>query len=205
LLYLPRGMQHEVEALDVDTLHLNIGALQITWVDVLAAACANFARREPAARRAIPFDSLRSGPDAGASRELASLLRGLADSVDAAESFSTLAESFRRYQRTGGVRRAAGRTRAPLHARSAMQRAREVDGALEVEPGGARIRFRVDGREVDLPGRFEAAMRFVLATRRFCVADLPELDETSQIELAQRLVRVGLIATNSPSASGSQH
>jgi ribosomal protein L16 Arg81 hydroxylase len=94
-LYLPRGIIHDVQALDTFTVHLTFGIQQITWVDFIAALAAAAGLRDPRLRRSIPVRHHRTQPEAmRAAAEEA--LAALAESASAAEAFASIAAQFER-------------------------------------------------------------------------------------------------------------
>jgi hypothetical protein len=186
-LYVPRGTFHDVLAIDVDSLHITLGALPVTRIDWLTAAVTAGARADAGLRRGLPIGALEPGPVDPAHRaELAADLRALADALDADLAIGELAQAYVRFRGLAGVRR------PPAAIEGWFERVPEAEATLDVTVGRARL--TVNGKLVDLPARAAAAVRHVLASTRFTASSLPgDLEDKERIGLLDRLARVGLV------------
>jgi bifunctional lysine-specific demethylase and histidyl-hydroxylase NO66 len=192
-LYLPRGFPHEAEAQDDVSIHVTVGVLAHTWLDLWRHVLRTAADHRPF-REALP-PGFASHPEL-ASAELEVRLKELHDWLDGVvdeESVRRVARGFwsrRRPLLPGqfGQLEAARR----LEATTELRRRPGSVFALSVEGDEAVVVLGM--RELRMPDFCEPALRLVEdAPDRFRAADLPGLDEPSRLVLARRLVREGAV------------
>lgn len=192
VLYLPRGTPHAAETTDAASLHLTVGIRSVTWFDVLQRVLAD-AADEPRFRDALP-PGYADDPD-GLAAALQPVLKDAAawladrDATVVAEREVTRAHQSR-----------APDLRGQLAHVLALD---EVDADVAVTPRpGQRVRVHTDGdrivldladRQVRLPAGTRPAIDAMLADAPVRVGDLPGLDDASQVVLARRLVREGVL------------
>ena len=194
LAYVPRGVVHDAVSDDEPSLHITLGALTRTWIDLLVEAVWQVGRQDPVFRRGLPVGFGDAAFDRGPARAtFADLLRRLAENA----SFDTLLDGFAddlvssRHGLLWGqihqVRRLADMT---------------LDSVAGVRPNLLYSIDRTDdgvavscyGNEVVLPVHAEAPLRHALEHRSFTVGDLPgDLDDQGKLVLVRRLVREGLV------------
>ena len=67
-LYLPRGFVHDAHVNDETSLHITLGVIAYTWVDLMVEAVTLLAEEEAAVRWSLPLGSLH-GADRQADRQ----------------------------------------------------------------------------------------------------------------------------------------
>ena len=81
--YLPRGVMHEAQSLEQDSLHLTVGVLSRTWTDILLEAVAKVGLQDRQLRRGLPVGFAKAGYDRTEDRAFfADLLRRVSEQAD---------------------------------------------------------------------------------------------------------------------------
>jgi lysine-specific demethylase/histidyl-hydroxylase NO66 len=193
-LYIPRGFPHDAEAREEVSIHVTVGILAHTWLDLWRHVLREAADHRPF-RDALP-------PGFAARPEL------VLDELDI--RVKELRDWLEEAAGDGAVRSFAGsfwsrrRPIVPGHLRQ-LRLARGLDGdttmrlrpeavfRVDVSEGEARVQLGM--RELRMPGFCEPALRFVAeaGAQGFTASDLPGLDRGSQVVLARRLVREGAV------------
>jgi ribosomal protein L16 Arg81 hydroxylase len=93
LLYLPRGLYHEVRTADFFSFHVTLAVRTITYVDLFTAALARYAQTESALREALPLPGKGRDPDAIA-LIARSIAVGLAENLPTGEALHDLDTAF---------------------------------------------------------------------------------------------------------------
>lgn len=193
-LYIPRGFPHDARAQDGVSVHITVGILASTWVDlwrsVMRGVSEHRSFREP-----LPM-GFAADPDSLATdlevrrKELHAWL----DEMAGPEAMRVLAERFWRARRPVSAGRIRGLERlGEIDAGTPVRRVPE--GVFRVRKEGDRATVLMGLRELRMPGFCEEALRFVAgAEGRFAAADLPGLaDEASRVVLVRRLAREGVL------------
>jgi ribosomal protein L16 Arg81 hydroxylase len=192
-LYIPRGFPHDAEAREEVSIHVTVGILARTWLDLWRHVMRGASEHAPF-REALPIGFART-PDA------------LADDMAAAS------DEFRAW-----FDKATGREATASFAREFWSRRRPIlDGQLvqvaELGSVGSEtlLRRRPDSifrvarerreavlllgsRELRMPGFVEPVLRFLGEADSFSAGDLPgDLDADSRLVLLRRLVREGAL------------
>jgi lysine-specific demethylase/histidyl-hydroxylase NO66 len=192
-LYLPRGFPHEAEAQDDVSIHVTIGVLAHTWLDLWRHVFRRAAEHRPF-RDALP-PGFAGDPEA-VTAELGERLKDLHHWLDGAAdeaAVDTFARAFwsRRRPLLSGQ----------FHQIEAARRM-EADTECRRRPGAVFVVVVAEEeavvslglRELRMPAFCEPALRFVSDARGpFRPSDLPGLDERSGLVLARRLVREGAV------------
>lgn len=193
LLYMPRGLPHKAIASDEPSLHLAIGIHSLYWVDVLKAAVDLLAVREPELRRALPPEFFAEGepaPEVEARfRELLALAQASAPLGDARRALRN-AQLAKRFTPPDGHFQQLVDLGA-LTLESEVERRAGIPCSVSTRGDTARIDFGAN--HVAGPAGLAPALEFIRGQRRFRVADIPGLSDSSKLVLAQRLVREGLL------------
>lgn len=194
VLYVPRGLVHEVIAEDGPSLHLTIGVHPLTWAHLIRAAVDDLFARDARFREGLPPGFTR----APATRERAAarldeLLVALGEGLDRGVMLEDAAE-------------AVLRARPPtldghlldlrdLDAITLDTRLRRRDrSAWQVHRDGERVRLRLFSRQIEMPGWLEDELRFMGAVDGFTLAEMPtELDEAGRLVLARQLLTEGAL------------
>jgi lysine-specific demethylase/histidyl-hydroxylase NO66 len=192
-LYLPRGFPHDAVAREEVSIHVTVGIVAMTWVDVWRHVMKSLPEHEPF-REALPIgyaeDPTALGHEmAVRAKELQAFVEEHADQ----EAASSLARRFWRTRRAAlaGQLSQLERLRA-IGLTDELRRRR--GGVFRVSAEGEEARVLLGVRELRMPLGCEPALRFVArAAGPFRATDLPGLDEGSRLVLARRLVREGAI------------
>jgi lysine-specific demethylase/histidyl-hydroxylase NO66 len=193
VLYLPRGVPHAAEAQEDVSIHVTIGVLAHTWLDLWRHVLRG-ASEHRSFREALPAGFAGDPTALGAElevrrKELLEWLEEAADE-DAVRSFARAFWSWRRPM-LGGQLRQLGLIDRIEDATLVRRRPGSVF-ELSVEGGEASVLLGM--RELRMPAFCEPALRFVARSgESFRPADLPGLDDESRLVLVRRLVREGAV------------
>jgi lysine-specific demethylase/histidyl-hydroxylase NO66 len=192
-LYLPRGFPHDAVAQEEVSIHVTVGILASTWVDVWQHVMKGLPEHRPF-REALPV--------------------GFAEDPSAlAEELSIRVKELQAFVEEVAYERAAGafvdrfwRTRRPFLAGQLgqLERLPSLSGKdlLRRRPAGVfRVSRELDEarvvlglRELRMPAFCEPALRFVAGSPGpFRAPDLPGLDPGSALVLSRRLIREGAV------------
>ena len=190
VLYIPRGFPHDAVAQRDVSVHVTVGVLTKTWLDVWRHVM-GAAPEHPPFREALPVGFARDPAALGA--EIAARVgevREWLESTSTPEVAEALARGFWEGRRPvlGGqlVQIAA------LERTDAASRFRRRPGVFEVRAEGEEAVASLGNRELRMPAFAAPALERVAGTREpLRAADLPGLDEPSALVLLRRLVREG--------------
>jgi hypothetical protein len=192
-LYVPRGFPHDAEAREEVSIHVTVGVLAHTWLDLwrhlLRRAADHRAFREALPPGFADRPERILGELGVRLKELQGWLEGTAGE-EMVRSFIQAFWSRRRPILPGQLRQLelASRldTGTPLR--------RRPGSVFRVEVDGGEARVQLGMRELRMPAFCEPALRVVAgADEMFSAFDLPGLDPGSQVVLARRLVREGAV------------
>jgi len=190
VLYLPSGTRHAATAPDMASLHLTIGVLSVTYGAVLHRTVDALAVAE--LRRPLPLGYARPGA-AGledglrtAIREVAAVLSN-ADTGAVVDREVAVAQHRRRPIGLGLLQSVLELDALRL---TDMVRLRPDAAAwITMSAKTGHVGLRLVDRQMTLPAAMRPALEHLLAGDPVVVADLPGLDEGSQLVLARRLLR----------------
>ena len=191
VLYVPRGMPHEVWTEDDFSAHLTIGIHLTTWADVVIAAIGDAALdAQSPLREAVPVGSFRTLPQAASlPKTLAPFIQAVADRP-AAEALQALAV---RWVNTGVE---APPSSGPVTV-SGEEWVTRPHPLCFIETAGActLAGFRSVSDTLSMPPAFHAALRFVatIEPAAFQVNQLPGLTERSRSQLCADLLSRGFL------------
>jgi hypothetical protein len=199
VLYLPRGVIHEVCTNDSDSLHLTLGIYGYRWADLLGEAVRAAAEREVRLRKLLPPGYLHGRQLEGAFREL---LGDLASSACLTSALERIARRFFQFTPALPGGQFAPADNSPL----------TLDTPLEKRPGlicrvlaeGDTAMLQCQTSEITGPRRIESALRCVAEMERFTARSLPTgLNEQSRLVLVRRLLAEGVlrVVPDQPAAS----
>lgn len=193
-IYIPRGVMHDACSSDEVSLHITVGMLSYTWVELLLEALAKLGLEDAAFRAALPVGFAQATFDRDAAKatfgRLLDTFRAQADFDDAFDHFVATFLATRAPLLRGQLEQVVGLDQLTLA--SALSPRRHLVYRQSVE--GERVRLECYGRTIDLPHHAGDAVRFALATPGYAVGDLPGgLDDEAKLVLARRLLREGLI------------
>lgn len=190
-LYLPAGTRHAAETDERSSLHLTIGIIRVTYRAAVQRLLA----------RAADLDAPLPLGYAASDADRTELADGLAGAIGSAATALTeadpaeLAEAEHRRRRPrlrheGHVASVAALDQ--LGPGSCLRLRSGSPPALATE-GDGRLRLDLGDRVLHLPPAAGPSLRILLEGAAVAVGDLPDLDEESQLVLARRLVREGLL------------
>lgn len=187
VLYVPRGCEHEVRA-DTFSLHLTIGLLGPSWVELLSSALVSLGVAIPAFNGPVT-------PDGSRERLLELARHPALDEVVSAARAIKLAGSQTCVPPALDLE--APPSDPPALDATLVRTAPLFAAALERDERAALV---FGGRRVDGPISLRDTFRFIADNAAFRVSDLPDaISDTVRRKLAERLVAEGLlVATEVP-------
>jgi hypothetical protein len=189
-MYLPTGTPHAARAQTDASLHVTIGINQLTWRGVLRRTVDELL--DAVDERHLPAGWLDHADELGPG--LADRLQALAlalASVDPADAADREAQRFltsRNSRLRGGLRDVLDVDR--IGPDTVLRR--RAGRPCVVTPAGDRLRLLIGDRYLEVPARIAAAVDVVRQQSSLTPADLG-MDEHSNLVLARRLVREGLL------------
>ena len=192
-LYIPRGFPHDAEAREQVSIHVTVGILARTWLDLWRHVMRDAAEHAPF-REALPIGFARS-PDALAEEMAAGSdeFRAWFDKAagpEAAASFTQEFWSRRRPILEGQLAQVVGL--AGVDPKTVLRR--RPDSVFHVSRDGAEAVLLLGGRELRMPAFVEPVLRFLAEAQSFSATDLPgDLGADSRMVLLRRLVREGAL------------
>jgi len=192
-LYIPRGFPHDAEAREEVSIHVTVGILARTWLDLWGHVMREAADHAPF-REALPIGFARN-PDALAEEMAAESeeFRAWFDKAAGPEAASSFAREFwgrRRPILNGQLVQVAGLHR--VDSKTVLRR--RPDCVFRVSTEGAEVALLLGSRELQMPAFVEPVLRFLAEAESFSAPDLPgDLDADSRIVLLRRLVREGAL------------
>jgi lysine-specific demethylase/histidyl-hydroxylase NO66 len=192
-LYIPRGFPHDAQARREVSVHVTVGVLAYTWLDLWRHVLEGGADHLPFREALPPGFAEDPGPameELGVRRkELQDWLERTADE-EALRSFATRFWASRRPV-LGGVLEQLGRIE-DIGPETPVRR--RPGGVFQVEARGDRITALLGMRELRMPAFCEPALRLVAGrSEPFAPRELPGLDPDSAVVLVRRLVREGAV------------
>jgi lysine-specific demethylase/histidyl-hydroxylase NO66 len=192
-LYIPRGFPHDAEAREEVSIHVTVGILARTWLDLWRHVMREATDHAPF-REALPIGFARN-PDA-LTEEMAAgsdEFRAWFDKAVGPEAAASFAREFwsRRRAILDGqlVQVAALDDVAP----TTLLR-RRPGGVFRVSREGAEAALLLGSRELRMPAFVEPVLRFLAEAEVFSARDLPgDLDDDSRTVLLRRLIKEGAL------------
>jgi bifunctional lysine-specific demethylase and histidyl-hydroxylase NO66 len=198
VLYFPRGFPHRVEATTSASVHLTVGFVALTWLDVLRQAMVT-AERDPGINVALPLGFAHGG--AAAVTAVEASLRGLASWLGSLDSTAVAEAVSRRFwsqctpvldgqlAQLIALPDLVGPSVVARRPASICRLGDDADGVVTISMGD---------RQLELPARLRPAIDYIMEHPRFVVDDLdPFLDPESRLVLVRRLIREGLLVQSS--------
>jgi ribosomal protein L16 Arg81 hydroxylase len=193
LLYLPRGYPHEAFTSDRSSLHITVAVPVFRWADVLGAALARASQQNSRLRQAIPIGCLGDGECQDSLRaQFNELVQEFARSAAVEPALDALSDQFiGKMPALPSAHFVAPEEIERVTLDTVLQRAEGVICRLAEEH---TVSIQFPGNRVQGPQQIAPALRFIMTTERFPVRALPgELNDSSKLVLAGRLIREGLL------------
>lgn len=194
MLYVPRGVMHDASTHDSHSMHITVGVLNTSWMELVLEAAAAVGTKHPEFRQTLPPGFTHPNFDRTAARahfkQLLELIMAHADFDSAFDHFADDLVSTRHSLLEGQLEQ--------------VTRLGELHAGTVCSPRPALLyRLRTDdehvtlscyGGNVTLPIFAAEPLTYALETPRYTVADLPgDLDDDAKLVLIRRLVREGLV------------
>jgi len=194
MLYLPRGIMHDATATDEDSLHLTVGVIFTSWMELILEAVATVGIDDPRFRRTLPPGFALPNYDRTAARaQFKEMIHTIAEKVDFDGALDHFAEDLisTRHSLLHGqlfqIRRLSELTLESRVERrpNLLYKLREDDELIYISCYGGTTK---------LPEHVKEPLVYALSTDSFCVRDLPgDLDDEGKMVLARKLIREGLL------------
>jgi lysine-specific demethylase/histidyl-hydroxylase NO66 len=192
-LYIPRGFPHDAEARREISIHVTVGVLTYTWVDLWRHVVAEATEHLPFREALAP--GFAADPEAVV-EELEVRRKELHDWLDEAANEEAVRSFARRFWSSRrpvlGGHMAHLERLDELDATTPVRRRPGTVFVVEADPDGATLLLGL--RELRMPAFCADALRFIASAEDpFSGTDLPGLDPGSAIVLVRRLVREGAV------------
>ncbi len=198
-MYLPTGTPHAARAQDDASLHVTIGINQLTWRGLVRHAVDRLLDQVDDQHLPVAWTGRPDELAPGLVDRLQALALALA-TVDPEDAAQRETERFLTSRNS--------RVRGGLHDILAVERigadtvlARRSGRPCVVTPSGDRLRLLIGDRYLEVPARIAAAVEVVRDRTTLTPADLG-LDDRSNLVLARRLVREGLLEVRPDASPG---
>jgi ribosomal protein L16 Arg81 hydroxylase len=194
ILYLPRGLVHEVSTTSDYSLHLTLGIDVFTWAHLLNEMIKN----EPEFRKALPIQSLLSenaeSIDAGC---LEGLKQVIADQENIDLAFRKIKSKFSKIKNYS-LDNDFSLEKISKHAITSETVFEKREGYLcALITEGEETTLYFGEEEIKGPSTIEPALQFILNTPRFSIKTMPALlDESGNTLLVRSLLKAGLIVVS---------
>ena len=194
MLYLPRGVMHDAQTREGQTIHITLGALTTTWTELLLEAAAKVALTDIDFRRSLPPGFAATGYDRTQAREhFKSLLTRLAEKTDFEGSLDHFADELvasRRALLEGQFEQLSRMDQITADSMCGSRPNLVYRWAIKDE----QIVVSCFGADMRLPEFAQEPLLFALEQPSFRVSDLPgDLDDAGKVVLVKRLVREGMV------------
>lgn len=189
MLYVPRGIYHDVWTEDEDSVHVTLAVRPVTYVDLMVAALGRYVEHNPKIRAGL----VACGDGAAKQDTLSGLARDFAASVDARTAMTDMETA---YFRAAPSEDLADRILIEPTPASTLVHVSAHRPTVVLARGVAEFYF--GDRLFRLPERAAPALRFVAGNRHFEVAAIPGLTPNGAMTLVRRLVRANVLRVLEP-------
>lgn len=204
-LYIPRGYIHEamVQGRTSASLHLTIGMKSLTWMHLIQAVVQVAGEHDAKLRMSLPMDFTDDSRRRLLRKTFRTAIERLSTGRYIERAVDAMADDLLHEQRATLDHRLADFEECPsIDLDTTVHGRREIVASLVRRNSQLLLAFQ--GKQIAMPGRLNATIRFVMDTPSFRVADLPgDLDAASKIVLVRRLVREGFLTLRGPVASSN--
>ncbi len=194
MLYLPRGMMHDAQTRQGETLHITLGLLATTWTEVVLEAAAKVALGDPEFRRTLPPQYSRSDFNR---KEAHVYFKHLLQKLIERADFDTALDHFA--DDLVGTRHALLEGQLEQVLKLGELSAESVVGARP----NLLYRHRNDGEQwivscygsdIRFPSHVQDTALFALENERYRISDMPgDLDDEGKVVLIKKFIREGLV------------
>jgi ribosomal protein L16 Arg81 hydroxylase len=195
--YIPRGVVHDARSGNDVSLHITLGILSYTWIDLLVELAADTALQNSAFRKALPPGFARQDFDRTQAREI---FRGLVERLAAQPDFDTILDRFVDEfiaARPPMLRGQMGQLAALGGLTMESVAGARTGAASHVRTDGGSTSVDCYGRKINFPRHVAGAVQFALSHSRFVVRELPgDLDDQGKLAVVRRLIREGLVVVH---------
>ncbi|MGB0513490.1 MAG: hypothetical protein ACPGJE_01465, partial [Wenzhouxiangellaceae bacterium] len=194
LAYIPRGFVHEAATGPETSLHITLGALSLTWSDVLRDAFAELTEVDAAYREAVPAGYARDPATFECAKSrLRELLDRLARDIEPESVLDAQVERLVQGSRPEVRGRLIEEIRGQhVSIGDELEVRNEIPNWLDQKGDGVSLSF--NGKELTFPVAIAPALRTLLEAGQIRVGALPgNLDAPGQVVLSRTLLREGLL------------
>ena len=195
VLYLPAGTRHAAATQDHSSLHLTIGIIRTTYRAVLDRLLAG----DPDLDIPLPLGFAHPGALPDVERGLTEAIARATTALGEADPGATAAsEQQRRRPRVRHEGHIASLVRLDSVDSTSCVRLRPGPAPVVAAEADGRVRLDLGDRVLHLPPAAVPALEVLLQRAAVPVGALPDLDGASQLVLARRLVREGMLVITDP-------
>ncbi|MCA9534976.1 MAG: hypothetical protein KC593_14895 [Myxococcales bacterium] len=194
MLYVPRGVMHDASTKDSHSMHITVGVLNTSWMEVVLEAAAAVGTKFPDFRQALPPGYTAANFDRTAARaHFKQLLQKIVEHADFDSALDTFADdliSTRHSLLEGQLEQVTRLSELTIDSRCSprpalLYRVRKDDEHVTVSCYGGNLTLPIFAAE---------PLEYALETESYTVGDLPgDLDDDGKLVLIRRLVREGLV------------
>jgi ribosomal protein L16 Arg81 hydroxylase len=193
LIYLPRGYIHEALTSADESLHITVGVVAYTWLDVLTEALAD-CQQDVRFRESLPVGfATRDNLATTLADQLRERLEVFAERANQADVVEQLAERFvmsRPALLYGQLLELEELDRLTVD--SVVRQRRGI--VSRVKEAGGTVALLFQGKQIKLPAYAAPALRYAVETDHFTVASMSgDLDDPGKLALARCLIREGFL------------
>jgi hypothetical protein len=205
VLYIPRGIYHAAAATEQVSLHITLGLIPYTWIELLADCMTDLAERSPEWRENLPVGFARDGAAgvAGVERQLRARAASLMDQLDVEGVLAGRVQTVEAAHRP----RSADYLRQAIGAGSLQDHdvvEKRVELPVRLNRQGDRLVLRCGEREVSFPAAAQRTLEQILARDAVRLSELDDgLDADSRRTVITTLIREGIVA-NRGTGNGKQ-
>ncbi len=200
LLYVPRGVYHDVWTEGEDSAHITLAIRPVTYVDLMIAALGRYAEHDPAVRAGLPSPAHDCDSEV-VRKTLRKAAANFARCIDVDAALADIEAAYRSAAPSGG-NSAAERIAAEATPTSTLMHVSSHLPSIVYNRGSAE--FYYGDRLFRLPERAGPALQFVAQHRRFRVDQLPGLTPGGAMVLIRRLVRANVLRIADPDEDAPQ-
>ncbi|MEM7186866.1 MAG: cupin domain-containing protein [Bacteroidota bacterium] len=193
LLYVPRGVVHEVFTEEEMSLHITVAAPVITWYEVVIHGLLKILPQSEALRTALPSNFASDAFDKDAFYSQMAAVRAdlkayLTEEV-MHQSIEEMAKQFLISRRRNAI---VAQPQSELSLDSRLRIKEHM--SFRMEEGLTSFTLYFFGGHLSFPVRAESMMRYIFENKEFFVRDLPtNLSDASRITLSKKLLNEGFL------------
>jgi len=197
MLYVPRGHFHQVVTTASDSIHISLGVMPLTWIEVLRQAATEFIAEIEF--REAPVEQVKAVRDPQA---LERKWQHLLAKMGQRNPWERIWKKAEERLISRGAMEQHGRIRdilslAQINETTVVRSRVGLDASIDNHAGQLRLHF--NGKSLAFPAGFRPVFEEILSRRRLRATDLSQwIESEDSIELIRLLVREGLLTAAEP-------